>query len=436
MKKILIISYAWPPMEGVGLIRARKFVKYLPQYGWEPVVLTVKPEGSQQVVDIDPLGVKVYRTEYKDIIAMLKSICRVGPAAKHSVSTPSGEVKAEERRPGVSIIREAVTIPDDQIGWYWPAVEEGRKIIESEHIDAILSTSPPETSHLIARKLKRSYSIPWVADLRDLWSEDHFRPRPALKRTLLRQIERTVLKDADRVITVSKPWAESLKSSLLCRDSHVRVIENGFDDEDFKGIGHSKNKKFTIIYTGKLHRDNQPIEGFLQGVKDLISDGLIDRNRLQVDFYIFGYDKPDLAKLAGDYGLSDCVREHGRVPYKDSLRLQRSSDLLLFFQWRGRMREGWYSAKIYDYIGSGRPILAVAEKDGIIADLISRTGSGMVAWQSGEIKSAIMKYYSEYLEDGTTKYSGKDDEIESLTRRNRAAELAGVLDSLGAECLQ
>ncbi|MBU0605788.1 MAG: glycosyltransferase [Candidatus Omnitrophica bacterium] len=431
-RKVLIISYVWPPMEGVGLMRAMKFVKYLPENGWEPIVLTIKAEKSAaQAGSIPSCDTKVFRSDYRDVAGEIKRLFSVKRARcgndGHNEAARKG---CEKSRRSPSFIREMVLIPDDQIGWYKFAVDEGRKIVGREGVDLIISTSPPETAHLIGRALKKAFNIPWVADLRDLWSEDHFRERPFIKKLVLRRIEKTVLKDADRVVTVSEPWAETLRLSLGAGKNKVEVIENGFDEEDFGKAVYGGNKKFTISYTGKLHADKQPVAGLFKILKDLIGEGRIDRDRIQVDFYVMGYAKPDISEMARSYGLNGVVFEHGMVDYKRSLEIQRVSDVLLFIQWQGRGGDGWYSAKIYDYIGSGRPILALAGKRGIVADLISETSSGIMAEDEVSLREALLKLYCEHVENGFVKYAGNEANIANHSRKMRARKLAALLDSV------
>jgi len=433
MRKVLIISYTWPPMGGVGFIRASKFAKYLPSYGWEPVILTVRPglrgelpeEGSLQ-------GIRVHRTEYRDVVGEVRKafafktrLAKDGPAAGHA---EAGHNAGGNRV--TSFIREIVTMPDDQIGWLKFAVEEGKRVMDEERIDLVFSTSPPETAHLIARSLKRYRRTPWIADMRDLWSDDHFRRRTLFKKLVLKTIEANVLKDADKIITVSEPWADKLRSSSLRDASRIEVIENGFDEEDFNGASYYGNNKFTITYSGKLHKDHQDIGQFLLVLKDLIEEGRIDRRMIEIKFHVLGYDRPDITAAAESLGIGDVVKELGPVPYLESLRIQRSSDVLLFVQWRGEGDDGWYSGKLYDYIGSRRPILALARNGGIIEDLIRRTASGTIAHDREAIRSFLLRSYGEHLKNGRVAFGGDEAEIVKQSRKIRTAKLASLFDSI------
>jgi len=321
-------------------------------------------------------------------------------------------------------------MPDEQMGWRNFAVTAGDKIIEEEKIDLLFSTSPPETAHLIARRLKRLCKIPWVADLRDLWADDHFRPRRNFKKIVLRIMEKTTLKDADLVVTVSRPWAEKLQISTGRGKDRVRTIENGYDEEDFNALTYTNNHKLTIAYTGKLHKDYQDVSVFFKVLKEMIDRGRISRDRIAVRFYIFGYDKQDIAGMAASFGLDGIVTESGRVGYMESLGIQRGSDALLFVQWQGEGGDGWYSAKLYDYLGARRPILALAKKDGIIDDLIKKSSSGIVAESEHDIRRALSAVYDEYLKTGTIRYRGDDKEVSMHTRRHMTGILADLLDSV------
>lgn len=432
-RKVLIVSYLWPPMEGVGLVRALKFAKYLPSYGWKPVILTVhgdiKLGGAADSILPD---VKVYRTAYKDIIAGIKNTFqrRIFCDSACAVQTQAAQEAGRKRGRRPSVIRELISIPDEQRGWYSFGVEEGRRILAEESIDAIFSTSPPETSHLIARALKKASGLPWIADLRDLWADDHFRVRPPLKRLILGIMEKRVLSDADAVVTVSEPWAKTLRASIGGPGGKVRVIENAYDEDDFMSIGNSPGEKFTITYTGKIHQDRQPLDIFFKALRSLITEKRIDRDKIRVIFYALGYDKPDIEKMAVLHGLGGIVEDLGGVGYRRSLEVQRYSGALLFVQWQGRGDEGWYSAKLYDYIGARRPIIALGRKGSIIDDLIRKTSSGVVAETEEEARRAISGLYDEFVRRGRVSYAGNEPEIARLSRKLRTGELADLLDRL------
>jgi hypothetical protein len=419
MQKVLLISYLWPPQEGVGLVRALKFAKYLPLYGWEAVVLTASPaDGDSLSLDSPHQAVKVYRTPYRDVLGGIKT--SLGGRSMPSYGRPS-----VIRR----FAREMIAMPDEQIGWRKGAVEAGLKAINDYPVDLIFSTSPPETAHLVARSLKRQSGLPWIADLRDLWAFDHFRKRHPAKKAALRLMERFVLKDAERIVTVSRPWAERLGASTAAKEK-IRVIENGFDEEDFSGWEYEGGERLIFAYTGKLHKEYQRIDTFLRALRELIDEGRVNPKMIEVRFYVLGYDKPDIKSLAASYGLSGVVNEFAKVGYKESLRIQRMSDVLLLVQWQGASSDGWYSAKLYDYLGARRPILAMAKKGGIVDELITSANSGFVADTVSALKDAVLSFYKEHKETGRVSYRGDDTRVSGYSRRFRAKELAHLFDEV------
>lgn len=435
MRKVLMISYIWPPTEGIGLVRALKFAKYLPEYGWEPIVLTTRPHpGMDDAVEDFPGGIKIFRTGYTDVIGNMKnSLAAFIPRREKYYGIMPAEARLRRGRRKnnslAAIVREFIAFPDEQIGWHDYAVEAGKKIIEDHNVDAIFSTSPPETAHLAARSLKKYSGLPWVCDMRDLWSEDHYRRRPLLKKMLLKIMEKKVLKDADMVTTVSMPWAKRLISGGV-NYSRISVIENAYDEEDFKAIQYSKNKKFTMAYMGKLHKTHQPVDVFFTAVADLITNKRIAKDKISINFYVLGYDHPDIDAMAWQYGVADIVRSMENVSYARSLEIQRSSDMLLFVQWQGRGSDGWYSAKLYDYLGARRPILALAKKGGIIEDLINRTSSGAIAHDKPGMEREILLAYDEFIKTGSVKYAGNEGELSKHTRLARTGQLADILTLL------
>ncbi|MDD3905517.1 MAG: glycosyltransferase [Candidatus Omnitrophica bacterium] len=428
--KVLMISYLWPPMEDVGVGRALKFAKYLSDYNWEPVVLTID-RGDARSDYADEAGkIRTIKTDYVDVIEKIKSaIFFKRPASANRSADVKCAGELQRRNHLAEAVRELISIPDERIGWYKFAVQSGMNIIEKEGVDVIFSTSPPETANLIARTLKKKCHIPWVADLRDLWADDHYRQRHPFKKSVLRFMEKRVLKDADAVITVSEPWAETLRANSSGCD-RVKVIENGFDEDEFSGKSYKKNDKLVIAYTGKLHKTYQPLEAFFKALRDLVGEGLISSDKIDVRFYVFGYDKPDIKTLAVRYGISSIVHEYGRTGREEALKIQRAADALLFVQWQGAGGDGWYSAKIYDYIGARRPILAIAKDGGIVSGLIKKVSGGIVADGEEALKNAILKLYDEYIKNSSVRYAGDENEVLKQTRYARTGELAGILNSV------
>jgi len=406
MKKVLIIAYGWPPKGGVGVMRTLKFAKYLPRLGWLPTVVTTSdadpgfPYGRE---DINfGAEVNVLRTGYKKTLEYLPYR-----------------------------IRRNLVFPDLYRGWFDFAVRDILNLLKSEKFDLILSSSPPETGHLIASRVKDRTGLPWVADLRDLWSEDQFRPRTFLSRRIARHLERSVLKKADSVIIVTEGWAKLLSRSAGISAENIRVVTNGFDDEDFN-IQADPPEKFTISYTGKLNGAHQDPEIFFQGLRAAIADGTVERDKIAVRFYVHGYNAADIKRLALRHDLAGVVEERGRLKYPEAVKTILSSSALLFVCWTGGgSGDFWHSAKIFDYIGSRRPIICLGGGDTAPARLIKKLRCGLVAGDAAEMAAAIKRYYGQYLRDRALPLAGADiPAMRSYTRFGKTKELAAIFGEL------
>ena len=249
MRKVLLISSSFPPTNVIGAIRPYKLSKYFPRFGWEPIILTPKVPGKR------PSGVRIIETERPNIVEAVKAI--VGMNTKQGLfeqldtGAPSRSAVPRERGRVVKLIKDVVYYPDSQGGWYKPAFEAACKFLEKEHVDAMMSTSPSVVSHMVAIKLKRKYDIPWIADFRDLWTQNHYYEKNALIRVIERGHEKRTLSRADVFVAVTNPFAEALKQRYP--EKIVHCITNGFDYDDFSAIVPRVTDTFSITYTGGLY---------------------------------------------------------------------------------------------------------------------------------------------------------------------------------------
>lgn len=405
MKKVLFITYSWPPKGGVGVMRALKFVKYLPKFGWMPTVLTTGDNARASMSRSEDVGMdmsfyKIVRTGYEEKFAFLPDR-----------------------------LRKLLLVPDANIGWLYYAVDEALKLHEEEKFDVIFSMSPPSTVHIIGKLVKEKTGLPWIADMRDLWSDYHFEKEFFLKKRIFSvPLERKVLKDADAITIVSSKWATDLARTSRVTPSKIKVITNGFDEEDFRGISSVRPEKFTLGYTGKLDRAAQDPEVLFDVISECVKDGSIDRNKIDIEFYTLGFEKADISGLASKYEIDDIVKERGPVDYKEALRIQKNSSILLFFQWKGA--DGWYSAKIFEYLGSRRPIVVTSEKGSIVNSLVRELNAGFVANSKNDLREILLKCYSEHEKYGFIASGIDEEKLKSYTRSHVAQELAGVFNEL------
>ena len=435
--KVLMICYGYPPIGGAGMIRPLKFAKFLPQFGWQPTVLTPQ-EGIGRIPCPKEMGdlpgVTVVRTPYTNIISAFKQKLgwKQNPEAVETQNAPLTQAQSsakQTKRGALGKARlfayELVTMPDEHIGWYHPAMEVGRGVLRKEKFDLIFTTSPPETSHLIARSLKDEFAIPWVAELRDPWSFDHYRKHEGLKAWMLRKLEKAVFRDADALITVSDVWQNEL-SKLHNRE--IFCIPHGFDLDDYPSHMPPSAKEFTILYAGSLDKDYQNPEMLLAVLSELIKDQEIDPAMMRVNFHVYGSNLPDFDELIEKYSLKGVIKKQPLLEYGKCLAAQKSSTVLLVFQWRGDIGSGVQNVKGYEYLGARRPSLVIGAKEGVFSRLMRETKGGETPETPVELRAVLLKWHEEFRKTGTVKFTGDDTVIAQYTRRAQTAKLVKVFE--------
>lgn len=355
MKKVLVITYYFPPLGMGGVQWPLKICKYLPYYGYEPIVLTVK-DISYYTYDyslMKEVNCKVIRTESFDPLRLKKLL---GKEINFS--------KTKERWKSVS---DFLFIPDNKIMWLPFAISRTiNPLANGRDIDIIFAISPPYTSLLIGALLRRMLHIPLVIDFREAWTEAHFMHYPTKVHYLInRFIEAKVIKSANKITCVNERIVDSLKKR---HKREMEIIPTGYDSEDFKNKEELK-EKFTITYTGAFTEQRSP-EFFLTAVKRLIDSGKIKKEEIEVNligFSLYSYKK---------FGIPGVVNFIPYLSHKESLKALKSSTVLWLLV-DEREDKFMTTGKVYEYLATGRPILATIP-EGDCADLIRATKSGII----------------------------------------------------------
>src|ERR1700687_34626 len=285
MKRVLLIAYAYPPCNEIGALRPAGLAKYLPRFGWEPTVLTVKLPG------VRPSWAPVVETGDEDVLQTWK--VRFGLEGGRSLHEQLGLPLTQKRDSQLMhtkvlfAMRYLLAFPDSTKGWIpfaIRALEEIKKSIVKKGItvDAILTTSPPVSAHMIGHKAKEMFGCPWIADLRDLWSQNLAQGND-LVRLLDRSVERWTLRAADALVSVSEPWADRLRECYS--DKSVFSITNGFDADDFRLKPEALTPNFTITYTGRLYEGKRDPTPLFEAIQELIQNGELRREVVRVRFY-------------------------------------------------------------------------------------------------------------------------------------------------------
>jgi glycosyltransferase involved in cell wall biosynthesis len=327
-------------------------------------------------------------------------------------------------------IRATIFIPDARIGWFNSAVKAGLEAIEHEKIDAIYSSSPPYTCSLIARALKRKSGLPWIAGFRDPWTGFITTPkRWAIPAKIDRTLEHAVFKEAD---AVEVAWTGIMKDargkypSLPPEKFHH--LPNGFDSADYPDVpeGSRTDNRFTVTYAGSMYGRRNP-DAFLKAVEGLVSRGEVDRSKIRLRF--IGRFGDEVMAMFRNSDLRDAIEVVGYMPHADSVRQLVLADALLLVVDECDESEEVVPGKVYEYIGSGRSVLAVAPEKSAIADLIAETRSGYVAHQSNiaGIAHAFLTLYRDHLSNAQSLVPDTDA-IARYERRNVTGELAHLLE--------
>lgn len=438
VRNVLMLCYYYPPLGGIGSQRSQKFARYLPQHGWRPVVVT--PEHGSYFVDpsLDDgasNGVEVLRTGYVDISSLLKRTVTSQKNGNGFAEKAEANLRPVEDGSMVSFLRRAVRtwvyIPDGQIGWFPYANRTAKRAIETGGVDVIYSTSFPVTAHLVAYRLKVATNKPWIADFRDLWTENHYADySSALRKRLDQIVESKLLEKADIIVTVSNTWADTLRK-LTGGRKRVEVIRNGFDASEFSGIEYNRPSKWTITYVGNFYGAKQDPSPFLEALGRLIESGKVRRDDAR--FKIVAEPDPYIRDLAVRLHLDDLITFTGFVSHREALAHQVNSSLLLLILHGDKSNAGHVPGKLYEYVGSRRPILAIAPPDFEAVRIIrdSRAGVAVEASNVAEIERHLVDSYGAFksgLAQGST-----ERDLSMYERKNGARQLAGLLTELTAK---
>jgi glycosyltransferase involved in cell wall biosynthesis len=423
MKKVLIVTYWFPPRAGVASLRLRGLAKYLPQVGWQPIILTAalptKPDRQFRVVQTPYQG---------DIIKRLKRKLGLDPAKRlqEHIGIPRSLRQGRNSFTNKleTILSSVILYPSKNRGWCPSAIKAGEELLQKEKIDAIISSSPPVTTHLIAYQLKANHHIPWAVDLRDLWTQNHYYQYGTVRKWFEKRLEVQTLSQADALITVSEPLAEKL--AALHKKSRILAITNGFDPEE---IGSSRlTENFTITYTGGVNPDKQDPSPFFRVIRELIDNKKIAPARIDVRF--FGQPQYWLEQEIKKYDLDSIVHQYGMVPRDIALEKQRQSQLLLLFNWDSPREKGVYTGKIFEYLAAERPILAIGGPAGVVTDLLIETGTGIHVSSLQGLKDVLIEFYKQYTETGQVQYHGDRQRIYKYSHPEMARKFAELLDSM------
>lgn len=419
MKNILLITYYFPPIPEIASLRLNGLFKYLPNYGYHVIVLTPKYTNRQT-------NPEIIETEYPgNISSRIKRLFFPKSYTNNNLNSKTIEKKNTLISFAKQVFEEILIYPDDQKSWYPYGVERGLDVIKNNNIDVILSSSGPVTCHRIAKELKLRSGLPWIADFRDLWTQNHSYPHSWLRKQIEEKLELNTLKPANALVTVSKPLKNKLKKLHLNHPIHI--IPNGFDPEEFN-FDVKQNDIFTISYAGRLYQDKQDPILLFKAISELIAVNKINPSQIRVDFY--GQQWNWLDKLIKQCNLQQIAVQNGIRDRSEILKIQKASHLLLLLGWNDESGEGVLTGKIFEYLALKRPILALAAENSAIQYLLKKTKAGTCHNQINTLKTYLENSYINFKTKQPIAYQAINEEINKYSHIEMAKHFAEVLKSV------
>jgi glycosyltransferase involved in cell wall biosynthesis len=438
MKKLLIVSYYWPPSGGPGVQRVVKFSRYLPDYGIEPVVLTVDPaKASYPLIDKSletavSERTRVIRTSSFEPLNLYRML-----SSGRKLPQPGF---ANEGKPGtfakcMRFIRGNFMVPDARKGWNSFAMTACRKLLREETFDAVMTTSPPHSTQLIGLALQQEFRIPWIADLRDPWTDIYYnhelyRLKPAINKDA--RLEKKVLESANTIMTVSQSLKSLLASkSPLINPNKIHIIPNGFDPEDFPkpasipGTEKASGNRFTMTYTGTMS-EAYPVHGLIETLKRFLTQ----HPGAGLSMRFVGQISKSIQHRFEEAGLSAYTSFESYVGHDIVPDMMASSSVLLLVIPDVPHNAGILTGKLFEYLGSRRPVLGFGPVDGDAAGILQECHSGKMFAYNDTTAAAnwLSMIYTENT-NGRRAFSG-NEQIRQYTRQEQAKQLAGLIEQI------
>ena len=436
MKRVLIISYYWPPTGGSGVQRWVKFAKYLPEEGWQPVIYT--PENPEQLaVDASleaevPAEAEVIKTHIIEPYELYKKVLRKSGHSKEAVEV--NPVNAQNKsflQKAAMWVRGNFFRPDPRCLWIGPSVRYLKKYLEEHPVDMIVSTGPPQSMHIIGLRLARETGLPWVADFRDPWTKIFYFKHLQMTKATERwhgKMEKKVLDEASAVVAVSPLVQQEFQAMT---DTPVELITNGFDECDFpsekdiEAYG-GPDKDFTITHTGLFAADGNPT---------VLWDVLAEKCQADEDFRkllkirLIGKTDEQIIRALEERRLKDMLEDMGYQPHQVAVQEQRSASVLILPLRKEPEYKAVLPGKLFEYLASYRPVLGIGQRDGAMAMILNETKTGrVIGWEDKEgISEYIEQCWKKHLE-GRLTIEGAD--ISRFTRRSTTRQMVGLFDRL------
>lgn len=434
MKKVLIITYYWPPTGGAGVQRWLKFSKYFRQFGWEPIIYTPSnpdfPINDDTLLKDVPSDLTVLKTQITEPYDIYRKIMRKKKTDAVNQGFLSEEKENTLLQSAMIWVRGNFFIPDARKFWIKPSVAYLSHYIKQHKIDAVISTGPPHSMHLIAMGLKQKFNIPWIADFRDPWTQIDFYSQLKLSSfadAKHKKLENQVLTQANKVVTISPSCGKDLEK---LGNRTVDIITNGFDTDDFTPIAIGVDSKvsdgFMFHHTGALNKDRNPYT-LWKVLGDLCKQNL----ELKQDLILKFTGKTDAIVLESlkQQGLEANFQKLEYMPHSEIVKSMVQSPILLLPLNNTPNNAGVLSGKLFEYLAAKRPIFGVGLPNADAASILKETQAGvMVDFDDYEgTKKQVLNLYAQYKSNTLTIQSNS---IDKYSRENCAGAYTKLLDEI------
>ena len=434
MKRVIVITYYWPPTGGSGVQRWVKFAKYLKDEGWQPVIYT--PENPEQLavdeslLEEIPADCKVIKTRIVEPYELYKKFLKKSGHSKEAVEV--NPVNAQNKSLAQKFamwIRGNLFRPDPRCLWIGPSVRFLKKYLEENPVDLIVSTGPPQSMHMIGRRLAKATGLPWIADFRDPWTKIFYFKHLSMTRSTERwhkKMEKKVLDEASAVVAVSPLVQQDFQAMT---QTPVELITNGFDECDFADercteADGGPDRKFVITHTGLFAADGNPTMLWTVLAEKCRKD---DTFRKLMKIKLVGKTDEQITSSITAEGLGDNLMNLGYQPHSEAIQAQRTASLLIL----PLRKEPEYMAvlpgKLFEYLASWRPVLGIGQTDGAMSMILNTTKTGVVLeWEDkASIERFIDLCWERHLKG---ELSVEDADISQFTRKALTRRMAELFD--------
>ncbi len=432
MKKVLIITYYWPPSGGSGVQRALKFARYLPEFGYIPYVVTVDEKKASYPLRDESLlndiheSINVFRTNTKEpfgIYSLLTKKKNIPHSGFANESNPSSVQKI------MRFLRGNLYIPDARIGWNKYALRKTKELLKQGNFNAIITSSPPHSTQLIGLQLKRETGYKWIADLRDPWTDIYYY-KDMLHLGFAKKkdaaFEKAVLENADEIIVVS----DAIKRVFLTKSDKIEpdkihVIPNGYDDADFHITSSSPKDTCLITYTGTL-ASNYGVENFIKVFSEIVKENI----SIPLKLRFVGEIADSIKQLIKNENILSSVEYLKYVPHNESVYFLLNSTALLLAIPRIENNEGILTGKLFEYLASGKPIICIGPINGDAAKIIEecKAGNTFDYNETDNLKQHLQTLIHLWKENHNL--DRKNDLHIKYSRKKQAEELSRIISNI------